>query len=98
MEKTKKCQNSLAKLLKSVLSVANDRISGAFESFSRRRRQGNARDKRRERVNVSLILRLEEGILTAKGEAKRIFGDDRLLIEAYYENCHHIEVLLVINN
>jgi acetyl/propionyl-CoA carboxylase alpha subunit len=39
---------------------------------------------------------LTEEIEMAKGEAKRNFGNDNLLIEKYLESCKHIEVLLFL--
>lgn len=35
---------------------------------------------------------LEEEIEMAKGEALRSFGDDKLLIEKYFEEVKHVEV------
>jgi len=43
-------------------------------------------------------MELKEGFRDSKEEAKSSFGDDRMLIEKYIENPHHIEIQILADN
>ena len=60
------------------------RLSGAAQGGGRRRRKGNARRARAERVASSLD--------AARREAKNAFGDDAVYVEKYIEGPRHVEI------